>query len=209
MTDKLKVQYSLKPKIAELLEERRKSVFNSLTTTSTEQNILNVTVQAALAGATVCLHNLPEKLNPVIKPLMESIKREECKILQKLAAKYLVLLLEQICDRNPCPNNKIITNLSRLLKSDAEFTPKIVFPEKSLIFYNSSDTTNANPYHGIMTLANLQKSQDLQNGHQTRGPGRPPTVEVTVEEANPVVDDPVSNFNCLKCSYKKLYSKII
>lgn len=69
---------------------------------------------------------LPEKLNPVIKPLMESIKREECEIFQQLSAQYLVKLLDLVAHRNPSPNNKIITNLCTLLKSDNEFTPKIV-----------------------------------------------------------------------------------
>lgn len=69
---------------------------------------------------------LPDKLNPVIKPIMESIKREECEIFQQQSAQYLVFLLAQVADRNPCPNGKIVTNLCTLLKSDAEFTATIV-----------------------------------------------------------------------------------
>lgn len=69
---------------------------------------------------------LPDKLNPVIKPIMESIKREECEIFQQQSAQYLVLLLAQVADRNPCPNAKIITNLCTLLKSDTDFTPAVV-----------------------------------------------------------------------------------
>jgi hypothetical protein len=38
--------------------------------------------QAAIAGAVTMLRCLPEKLNPVIKPLMESIKKEEDEQLQ-------------------------------------------------------------------------------------------------------------------------------
>jgi hypothetical protein len=38
--------------------------------------------QATLAGAVTMLKCLPEKLNPVIKPLMESIKKEENEQLQ-------------------------------------------------------------------------------------------------------------------------------
>lgn len=118
--------YPLKPKILDMLEERRRGLQNSFQQTSAEQSAYNVSTQAALAGAIVCLHSLPEKLNPVVKPLMESIKREECELLQELSAEFLVLLMEQICDRNPSPNSKIFTNLCTLLKSDAEFTPKIV-----------------------------------------------------------------------------------
>ena len=94
--------------------------------TSSEQSNYNTSAQASLAGAIVCLHCLPEKLNPVAKPLMESIKRENCELLQELSAEFLVQLMEQVCDRNPSPNSKILTNLCALLKSDAEFTPKVV-----------------------------------------------------------------------------------
>lgn len=90
--------------------------------------------QAALAGAIVCLQCLPEKLNPVIKPLMESIKREECELKQQLSAEYLVHLLDQVATRNPSPNNKIVTNLCTLLKSDSDFTPSVV----SLSSYEST-----------------------------------------------------------------------
>lgn len=38
--------------------------------------------QAAIAGAVTMLRCLPEKLNPVIKPLMESIKKEDDEQLQ-------------------------------------------------------------------------------------------------------------------------------
>lgn len=38
--------------------------------------------QATLAGAVTLFRCLPEKLNPVIKPLMESIKKEENEQLQ-------------------------------------------------------------------------------------------------------------------------------
>ncbi len=57
---------------------------------------------------------------------MESIKREECEVFQQLSAQYLVKLLDLVAHRNPSPNNKIITNLCTLLKSDIDFTPKIV-----------------------------------------------------------------------------------
>lgn len=125
MTEGLR-NHGLKPKLVEMLEDRRKQLQNLFKQTSAEQSGYNITAQAALAGAIVCMHYLPEKLNPVAKPLMESIKRENCELLQELSAEFLVLLMEQVCDRNPSPNSKILTNLCALLKSDVEFTPKIV-----------------------------------------------------------------------------------
>lgn len=125
LTDNLK-EKGFKPKILDLLMERRRSLQMSLHYARNEQNSYNITTQAVLASSAVALNILPEKLNPIIKPLMESIKREECVEFQRLAAKYLVTLLDLVLDRSPCPNNKIVTNLCALLKSDQDYTPKIV-----------------------------------------------------------------------------------
>lgn len=116
----------LKPKIIDMLDDRRKGLQNAFQQTSTEQANYNISTQAALAGAIVCLKCLPEKLNPVVKPLMESIKREESLLLQELSCDFLVEFMNQVCDRDPSPNSKLLTNLCTLLKSDTEFTPKIV-----------------------------------------------------------------------------------
>lgn len=126
LTINLKEKYFIKGKTGDLLEERRKSLFSSYSTTNNEQTNLNICTQAALAGAVVRLHSLPEKLNPVVKPLMESVKREECEILQKLSAENLTHLIDQVVVRNPSPNGKIVNNLCTLLKGDEEFTPKVV-----------------------------------------------------------------------------------
>ncbi|KAJ6635131.1 TATA-binding protein-associated factor [Pseudolycoriella hygida] len=182
LTENLKEKFGLKARSVEILEEKRRGLQNSLAQTNFEQNALNVSTQAILAGANVFLGCLPEKLNPIVKPLMESIKREECEIFQQLSAHYLVKLLDLVAQRIPSPNNKIITNLCTLLKSDIDFTPKItIAPLFSLC--NSSNTTSSNPYHGILTLANQQKSCETQNGNTVaRGPGRPPVADVSVDE---------------------------
>lgn len=118
--------YPLKPKVLDMLEERRRSLQASYQQTTSEQSAYHVSAQAALAGAICALHCLPDKLNPVVKPLMESIKREQCLQLQQLSAEFLVHLMDQVCDRNPSPNSKILNNLCTLLRSDPEFTPKLV-----------------------------------------------------------------------------------
>jgi Domain of unknown function (DUF3535). len=46
--------------------------------------------QATLGGAVTMLKCLPEKLNPVIKPLMESIKKEENEQLQVCSEDFCV-----------------------------------------------------------------------------------------------------------------------
>lgn len=81
---------------------------------------------STLAGACVMLEALPEKLNPIIKPLMESIKHEKEERLQNNSANILACLVKQCITREPCPNSKIISNLCTLLCSDPDFTPKLV-----------------------------------------------------------------------------------
>lgn len=161
---------------------------------------------------------LPEKLNPVVKPLMESMKREKCQIIQQLSAQYLVKLLDLVRNRTPNPNNKIITNLCTLLKSDAEYTPKIVsahtcelrgheifhfcfscvqmFTPKTIREYNVGDAKvdRTNPYHGVMTLSLQSKGNDAPastNGSVLRGPGRPPIADIALDDCIEL-DDPVS-----------------
>lgn len=178
MSENMKTKYGLKTKIAEMLEERRRGLFNSHASTALEQSNLHISTQASLSGAVVSLKCLPEKLNPVVKPLMESIKREECELLQKLSAKYLADLLDQVTVRNPCPNNKIVSNLCTLLKSDADFTPKLIIPDREMRHFDPANTSDTNPYHGIITLLNQQKTKEGHNGtaSASRGPGRPSSV---------------------------------
>lgn len=195
-TENLKIRFQLKTKVANLLEDRRKSLFISYTQTSVEQTHLNITTQSALACAVSRLKCLPEKLNPVVKPLMESIKREENEILQRMAAESLTYLMSQTIHREPPPNIKIITNLTTLLKSDEDFTPPIKLCGEELKNFKPNVTAN-NPFYGIITLAKQQRTRDMNNGGSSaagtsRGPGRPPTLDVTTEEAND--DDPVRNF---------------
>ncbi|XP_030373466.1 TATA-binding protein-associated factor 172 [Scaptodrosophila lebanonensis] len=186
--------YPLRTKVLDTLLERRRSLQASYQQTTNEQSSYHVSAQAALAGAICALHCLPEKLNPVVKPLMESIKREECVQLQQLSAEFLVHLMDQVCDRNPSPNSKILNNLCTLLKSDAEYTPKI-----TLANLTQKQTEAGSPncvYYGILTLS-LQ--QQANNSSRTavanvascstpttptpRGPGRPPSSDVLAAAA--------------------------
>ena len=104
----------LKPKLIESLEERRRALESGTLTTAVQQQALHVTAMAALAGAATmlrCLPEPPQPLNPIVKPLMEAIKREEDEELQKLSAKHLAHLVDFCIDRTPCPNNKVLKYL--------------------------------------------------------------------------------------------------
>ncbi|CAL7935310.1 unnamed protein product [Xylocopa violacea] len=170
----------LKPKLVESLEERRKALEVGAADTAAQQLACNVMSMAALAGAATMLHCLPQSpqpLNPLVKPLMEAIKREENEELQKLAAKHLSYLVDLCVDRKPSPNAKISTNLCTFLCSDSEFTPRI-------------NSTDPDLFDGILTLSNRQKHAERVAYNRgansglggSRGPGRPPTTEIPLEE---------------------------
>ncbi|XP_053667652.1 TATA-binding protein-associated factor 172 [Anopheles marshallii] len=178
--DEMRTKYCLKPKVAELLEDRRRSLLGSHSATALEQTTLHISTQSSVSGAVVSLRCLPDRLNPVVKPLMESIKREECELLQRLSAKYLSDLLDQVITRTPCPNSKIVTNLCTLLKSDTEFTPRVLCPDQELQHFDPANTEDSNPYHGILTLAKQNQrckentgTSGGSSGGSSRGPGRP------------------------------------
>ncbi|KAJ8683684.1 hypothetical protein QAD02_019476 [Eretmocerus hayati] len=173
----------LKPKILESLEERRRGMENSASSSAAQLQTLHVTTTAALAGAATMLRCLPEPprpLNPLIKPLMEAIKREENEELQKLAAKHLAHLVNLCVNRTPCPNAKIATNLCTFLCSDPEFTPRTVITD-----------FDYEPFNGILTLNNRQKQAERSTYYGRgstsgvsggRGPGRPPATDIPLEE---------------------------
>lgn len=104
----------IKPKLNDELEERRLTLLKGASTTLIQQHTLHVMSAAALAGAATMLHCLPpspQPLNPLVKPLMEAIKREENEELQKLAAKHLAYLVDACVDRKPSPNMKVKTSI--------------------------------------------------------------------------------------------------
>ncbi|KAB1223505.1 TATA-binding protein-associated factor BTAF1 [Morella rubra] len=88
------------------------------------QSNLHVTVSALVAAAVVWMSELPARLNPVILPLMASIKREQEEILQQKAAEALAELICHCIERRPSPNDKLIKNICSLTCMDPGETPQ-------------------------------------------------------------------------------------
>ncbi|CAB3253146.1 unnamed protein product [Arctia plantaginis] len=170
-------------RVALTLEERRKNLQSAVNLCTIEQSSLNVSVQATLAGACANLHILPEKLNPVVRPLMDSVKKEPSEELQQNSADTLAVLLSQLVNRDSCPNNKVLVNLKAFLRCDPEYTPRISLesteengdsgsgdsgPE------GKSEQTKQAPaldkYSGILTLWEQQRSAERCAPRR----GRPP-----------------------------------
>ncbi|XAR57644.1 Nucleoplasmin ATPase [Bertholletia excelsa] len=88
------------------------------------QSNLHVTVSSLVAAAVIWMSALPAKLNPIILPLMASVKREQEEILQNKAAEALAELISSCIPRKPCPNDKLIKNLCGLTCMDPCETPQ-------------------------------------------------------------------------------------
>nr|XP_054762418.1 TATA-binding protein-associated factor 172-like [Lytechinus pictus] len=113
------------------LQSKARQVLASVHEINEQQQKLSIRTQSCVTGALVSLQALPDKLNPLIRPLMDAVKKEESPIMQKRAAGNLARLLELCSSRQPCPNPKIIKNLCTSLCSDPSITPPASQPLRS------------------------------------------------------------------------------
>ncbi|GAV57483.1 SNF2_N domain-containing protein/Helicase_C domain-containing protein/DUF3535 domain-containing protein [Cephalotus follicularis] len=88
------------------------------------QSNLHVTVSSLVAAAVVWMSELPARLNPIILPLMASIRREQEEILQHKASEALAELICHCIARRPSPNDKLIKNICSLTCMDPGETPQ-------------------------------------------------------------------------------------
>ncbi|XP_056018084.1 TATA-binding protein-associated factor 172-like [Ostrea edulis] len=150
---------TLKPKSQQVFEDRRRQLKITVDTTIQELQTLTIRVQCSLAKAVVELDALPEKLNPVIRPLMDCIKKEQNQEIQQEAADCLCRLLKKCLDKNPSPNSKVLKNLCTFLCVDPTFTPKAASPIPS---YSADESeVKCDPKFGIVTLTKQQKTPDI------------------------------------------------
>ncbi|CAI0433201.1 unnamed protein product [Linum tenue] len=88
------------------------------------QGNLHVTVSALVSAAVVWMSELPERLTPIILPLMASIKREQEEILQEKSADALAELISHCISRKRSTNDKLIKNICSLTCMDPCETPQ-------------------------------------------------------------------------------------
>lgn len=160
------------------IEERITFLRRTTSEMQTYSNSLTIGVNCALASALISWHYLPDKLNPIVRPVMDSIKAEENEQLQRGSATSLVQLLRLCCERFyldptlPTPLPKIIKNLIGFMCSDKNFTPEISLlraTEVEVLGNTESYSTAAGKKHksdsrnmkkvqlGILTLDNMQR----------------------------------------------------
>ncbi|KAK6487599.1 TATA-binding protein-associated factor 172-like [Huso huso] len=158
---------NLKSKPFEQLDSKRQQVQMTVMETNQEWQMLHLRVHMFTACAIVNLQLLPDKLNPVIKPLMEAVKKEDNTLVQSYAATFIAKLLQQCIPRTPCPNPKILKNLCSSVCVDPLITPTAGCPVPAPISQENSKGVNSekdgmhhtvNKTKGILTLYQHQKA---------------------------------------------------
>lgn len=119
-------------KVYQQVDGKRQQVQMTVVETNQEWQVLQLRVHTFAACAIVNIMQLPEKLNPIIKPLMESVKKEENTVVQNYAALCIAKLLQQCISRTPSPNPKIVKNLCGSVCVDSGITPTVSRPAPAL-----------------------------------------------------------------------------
>ncbi|CAG2199104.1 BTAF1 [Mytilus edulis] len=152
------IKANLRPKVLQTFEDRRKQLQKMVEQTTKELQTLTLRVQCSLSKAVVELNNLPEKMNPVVRPLMECMKKEENIDLQFEAAESLCHLIKKCLSRNPNPSVKVVKNLHGFLCCDPTFTPLVDNPQADI---SDGVEVKCTKTSGILTLTKHQKATDV------------------------------------------------
>ncbi|XP_050138819.1 TATA-binding protein-associated factor BTAF1-like isoform X2 [Malus sylvestris] len=115
---------SLERHIVDDIESAKRRLLTTCGYLKCVQSNLHVTVSSLVAASVVWMSELPERLNPIILPLMASIKREQEEILQEKAAEALAELISHCISRSRSPNDKLIKNICNLTCVDPRETPQ-------------------------------------------------------------------------------------
>ncbi|ADV22686.1 Helicase, putative [Cryptococcus gattii WM276] len=109
------------------LQERRNKVMGSVGYFSIMKEKYDVQVMAGIAGALVALKVMPPKFGPVIKNLMDGVKKEENEILQKRDAFWVAAFIQYTTSPfftgRVNPSDKVVKNLFTFLCLDTSVTP--------------------------------------------------------------------------------------
>ncbi|WWC63144.1 uncharacterized protein I303_105744 [Kwoniella dejecticola CBS 10117] len=109
------------------LKDRQRKIMGSIGYFSVMKERYDTQVMAGIAGALVALRLMPSKLGPVIKSLMDAVKKEENEILQTRAAASVAAFVKytttSLFTGKVNPSDKVVKNLFTFLCSDTSVTP--------------------------------------------------------------------------------------
>ena len=133
-----------------------------------EYETLQTRVSGQIVSVLILNSDLPVRLNPFIRPLMDCVKREPLTFFQSKSAVSLALLLRTCSSRTPSPNSKIVKNLTTWVTIACKEKPFIIplFPD-ALAEWNWSNSIFMN--HQL-----FQEEKEVK-----RGRGHPKTVNLT------------------------------
>ncbi|KDN53370.1 hypothetical protein K437DRAFT_253065 [Tilletiaria anomala UBC 951] len=117
-----------------LLQQKHRVVVASIGFYETAKSKQDTQMFASVASAVIALGSLPDKLNPIIRSIMNSVKFEESRDLQERSAMAVAHLIE-VCCRSGAksnPSGKVVKNLCAFVCQDTSITP--VFEASSHIF---------------------------------------------------------------------------
>ncbi|KAM6997549.1 TATA-binding protein-associated factor 172 [Tautogolabrus adspersus] len=178
------------------LDSKRQQAQATVLETSTEWQQLHLRVHMFTACAVINLQVLPDKLNPLVRPLMESIKREENALIQGYAASFTAKLLQQCAGRSPCPNPKIIKNLCASACVDSAATPSSACPvpptqenSKGCGLEKDGMHHMVNKTRGIITLYRHQKAAFAITSKRGPAPKAPKTPSTELPPGSTISTD--------------------
>ncbi|XP_006458226.1 hypothetical protein AGABI2DRAFT_183309 [Agaricus bisporus var. bisporus H97] len=116
-----------------LMNEKRLTVVASIERYLEVKNQNDIRVSAVFAAAFVSFKDLPDKVSPVVKGIMNSVKSEENIDLQQRSAAAVASFIDFCSQHNiKQPPDKIVKNLCTFLCQDTESTPTFAFNRKYL-----------------------------------------------------------------------------
>ncbi|KAH9857622.1 SNF2 chromatin remodeling protein [Lenzites betulinus] len=116
-----------------IIKEKRLKVVTSIERYIEVKAQYDVRVSAAFAAAFVAFKSTPDKVSPIVKGIMNSIKTEENLDLQTHSAAAVAAFVEFCVQRDlGQPPDKIVKNLCTFLCQDVEQTPTFLYNRKIL-----------------------------------------------------------------------------
>ena len=142
--------------ILKTIIEQKESLAQSANAITTEQNCLTVMTQACVASAVISMGHIDDKLNPTIKPLMESIKFERNVDLQAHSAIMLTKVLDTCIKRGTmAPVDKVIKNLVTFVSSDEKIIPQFI-PDSEAEGNSTIHTLDFRETHSLTAVKSKQ-----------------------------------------------------
>jgi TATA-binding protein-associated factor len=109
------------------LRDRQRKAMSSIGFFSAMKERLDVQVSASVAGALIALLTMPPKVGPVVKAVMDAVKKEESLLLQTRAAESVGAFIAYCSSPQFAapvnPTDKVLKNLFTFLNSDVTVTP--------------------------------------------------------------------------------------